>query len=334
MSTLFGTECLYDAARLVFLPVPWDATTSYGQGAALGPDAILEASQQVDLFDSEVLRPYETGLYLAPAPVGIADRNQRARLKVEHVRGISPTSKSVDREDCIQEINEWGAWVNNLVYEQTLRIYESLKNVAVVGGDHSVSYGAIKACAERTKGMGILHFDAHCDLRNAYEGFQWSHASILRNVMDGIPGIQKLVQVGVRDFCEEEWDYARKHQDRIGLFTDSYLKGQLYSGSTWAKLCAQMIESLPPLVWISFDVDGLDPKLCPSTGTPVPGGLEFSQAMYLIKNLVESGRKIVGFDLVEVAPGTGEWDANVGARLLYKLAGWMGASQGWCPLRT
>ena len=107
---------------------------------------------------------------------------------------------------------------------------------------------------------------------------------------------------------------------RITTFFDRDIKQQQYEGKTWAGICDSIIALLPEKVYLSFDIDGLDPKLCPNTGTPVPGGLELEQTLYLVEKLVQSGRKIIGFDLNEVAPGNDEWDANVGARLLYRLA--------------
>jgi agmatinase len=113
----------------------------------------------------------------------------------------------------------------------------------------------------------------------------------------------------------------------VAIFYDSFLKEGMNDGKSWKKQCKKIVAQLPQKVYISFDIDGLDPKLCPGTGTPVPGGLEFDQAVYLLKALVRSGREIIGFDLVEVAPGESEWNGNVGARLLYKLCNWMAVSQ-------
>ncbi|NBT58359.1 hypothetical protein EBT16_06205, partial [bacterium] len=184
--------------------------------------------------------------------------------------------------------------------------------------------------------FGILHFDAHSDTRNAYEGFTWSHASIMFNVLRNVPQVAKLVQVGIRDYCEEESAFCESEKHRVKTFHDSYLQSRKFEGASWKSICDEIIKELPPLVWISFDIDGLDPKLCPHTGTPVPGGLEYNEVLYLLKSLALSKRKIIGFDLNEVAPDPSEkseWDANVGARLLYKLTAWTLFSQGKARLR-
>ncbi|WP_311136295.1 arginase family protein [Hymenobacter cellulosivorans] len=112
------------------------------------------------------------------------------------------------------------------------------------------------------------------------------------------------------------------------MFHNRFLSNEKFAKKSWKKVCGKIIAQLPPKVYLSFDIDGLDPKLCPGTGTPVPGGLEFEEALYLIRAVVESGREIIGCDLNEVAPGDTEWNAIVGARLLFQMAHWMGVSQG------
>jgi agmatinase len=198
------------------------------------------------------------------------------------------------------------------------------KQVAVIGGDHSTPLGYMQALAQRYPEFGILHIDAHADLREAYEGFQFSHASIMFNALR-LPQISKLVQVGIRDLCHDEVDLIQQSQGRVSAYYDPALKQKLYAGTPWLDLCKQMVSELPSQVYISFDVDGLDPKLCPTTGTPVPGGLELEQAFCLFREVVQSGRQIIGFDVSEV--GNAEWDGNVGARAVYKLCNLMALSQ-------
>jgi agmatinase len=163
----------------------------------------------------------------------------------------------------------------------------------------------------------------------------------MRHVVLEIPQVKQLVQVGIRDFCSEEMAFAEKNKEKIAVFFDEDMaKDQLSGAKTCAKICEEITETLPAKIYISFDIDGLDPSLCPHTGTPVPGGLSWNQMLLLLKTVVKSGRRIVGFDLVEVAPGNNgregklclpstqlEWDANVGARLLFKLCGWALKSQ-------
>ena len=199
------------------------------------------------------------------------------------------------------------------------------KLVVALGGDHSSAFGLQSAVAERNEGLGVLQVDAHADLRGGYEGFRWSHASAMRNLLDRCPSVERLVQVGIRDFSDGEMQVIRESGGRIRTFFDADLKQRLDEGEPWAPIARSIVSHLPRRIHVSFDVDGLDPSLCPGTGTPVPGGLSFDQAMGLLRAIVESGRRVEGIDLVEVSIGPegrdGEWDANVGARLLYKLIG-------------
>jgi agmatinase len=189
--------------------------------------------------------------------------------------------------------------------------------------------GAIRTVAERVKDLSILHIDAHCDLRHAYEGFTYSHASIMDNVLREAPQVSRIVQVGIRDFCAEELAAIEASNGRVRTFFDKHLADRQLAGTPFATLAAEIVDLLGAKVWISFDIDGLDPALCPHTGTPVPGGLSFREAVFLLRTVVESGRVIAGFDLCEVAPAPDgdEWDANVGARVLYKLCGFTLRSQ-------
>jgi agmatinase len=333
-SGIFGLPYSFQEAKLVFLPVPWEATTSYGGGTAKGPKAILEASRQVDLFDFEVEKPYEAGLHMLAESKKIKAWNKTAKAAAQAViKAGGRIGKNAKLKKALTTVNELSASVNEEVEKEAAKILEAGKIVGLVGGDHASPYGALKAQAKKGR-FGVLHIDAHSDTREAYEGFEWSHASIMHNVMERIPQVEKLVQVGIRDFCEEENDYIEASKGRIETFFDLKLAHRKAQGESWGKITKEIVSRLPKDVWISFDIDGLDPRLCPGTGTPVPGGLDFSEAVILIGEVARSGRKIVGFDLNEVSPGASEWDANVGARLLYKLAAWTLASQGICAPRS
>jgi len=190
----------------------------------------------------------------------------------------------------------------------------------VLGGDHNSPLGLIQALAEKHTNFGILQIDAHADLRIAFEGFEFSHASIAHNALK-LKQISKLVQVGIRDICQEEIDYISNSKGKIKTFFDWDIKQQQFEGKTWATICDEIIAELPENIYITYDIDALDPKLCPNTGTPVPGGFEYDQVNYLINKITESKKKIIGFDLNEV--GNNEWDANVGARILFKLCNFM-----------
>ncbi|MCM2324499.1 MAG: agmatinase family protein [Oligoflexia bacterium] len=336
-SGVFGLPFAEADSSLVYLPVPWEATTSYGGGTSGGPKAILEASRQVDLYDADVLKPYEAGLFMREESAEIRAWNEEGRAlasKIIEAAGVVAGNPELER--ALARVNALGGQVNELVRSQTRELLQAGKIVGVVGGDHSVPFGALQAVAEKHKAFGVLHFDAHLDLRRAYEGFEWSHASIMHNVLERIPAVTKLVQVGIRDYCEEEAEFAAARKGRISVYSDRDCSRRKFEGATWGVLAREMIAELPESVWISFDIDGLDPRFCPHTGTPVPGGLDFQEANYLLSTLVKSGRKIIGFDLNEVAPSPDgdEWDANVGARMLYKLSGWTLASLGKAKVRN
>lgn len=328
-SGVFGLPHDEASARVVLLPVPFDATTSYGKGAARAPAAILEASRQVDLFDLETGRPYEVGIHMLPEREEIVAANREANeLSAKVIEVAGDIGDDPKLASALRRVNEISGRVNDLVYEEAKRLLDAGKIVGLVGGDHAVPFGCIRAHAERFPGLGVLHFDAHADLRPAYEGFEWSHASIMRNVVDRIPQVGKLVQVGIRDLSEEEYETIGHSARRIVAHADVDLKRARHKGESWETIVRRVAADLPHLVYVSFDIDGLDPALCPNTGTPVPGGLSFDEASAVLEEVVRSGRKIVGFDLNEVAPGEDDdWDANVGARLLYKLIGWTLVSQ-------
>ena len=221
----------------------------------------------------------------------------------------------------LERINTASAELNRTVYEAAAERLDAGHVVGLVGGDHSTPLGLIRALAEREPGMGVLHLDAHCDLRRAYEGFDYSHASIMYNVLQEAPGVAKIVQVGQRDYSEEEYRLALS-SPRIELFDDFSLCGRRFAGETWYAICDSIVVRLPEKVYVSFDIDVLSVEYCPSTGTPVAGGLTFNEALWLVDRIAAAGRRIVGFDLCEVAPAReGTTDANVGARVLFRLCG-------------
>jgi agmatinase len=330
---IFGLPFSPDNAELILVPAPWEVTVSYHEGTANGPQAILDASLQVDHFLQDIPDAWKLGVSMLPIPADMLEENKKLRnWSREHLARIE-NGETISPDDVVlSKINEACENFNIYIKSVTQGYLKQGKLVALVGGDHSTPLGFLRALSEQYPRFGILQIDAHADLRKSYEGFTHSHASIMYNALK-IPAVGKLVQVGVRDYCAEEMDVIHRAMGRVTTFFDDDLKAYAYQGKTWYAQCEEIIKQLPPLVYISFDIDGLDPKLCPNTGTPVPGGLEFQQVTYLLKKLVLSGKKIIGFDLNEVAPGKDDWDANVGARLLYQLCHWMGASQGKLALR-
>ncbi|MBI3184141.1 MAG: agmatinase family protein [Myxococcales bacterium] len=327
---IFGLPHSPEQARVVLVPVPFEATTSYGGGTSGGPGAILEASKQVDLFDLETGRPYEAGIAMLPESAEVRSWNRRASTLARPLVAEGGAGESLEAALALREVDELCERMNEWTYRTVREWMGRGKLVGVVGGDHSIAFGSIRAQAEAHPGMGILHLDAHADLRRAYEGFTWSHASVMLNVLERIPGVAKLVQAGVRDLGEAEQQTITSAGGRVATFYDAELARQRFEGVGWSRIVGEILSQLPKEVYLSFDIDGLDPTLCPHTGTPVPGGLSFHEASNLLSGLARSGRQIVGFDLVEVAPAPsgGEWDGNVGARLLYKMIGWMLRSAG------
>lgn len=327
---IFGLPYSLNQSKLVLLPIPWEATTSYGGGTAQGPHALFHASMQIDLFDLDLGNFYEQGIFMKEIPEIISKWNTIAYQAARKVIELNDETKT--KAD-IDVVNNYSEKLNTYVYEETKKILSQNKLAGLIGGDHSTPFGSIKAHLEKYPNMSVLHIDAHADLRNAFEGFEYSHASIMHNVIEKTD-LKKLVQVGIRDFCEEEFNYIKTHSNRITTFFDSDLSEKKLCGTPWLQLCDDIISSLNHEVYISFDIDGLDPRFCPHTGTPVPGGLDFNELNFLFKKISQSGRNIIGFDLNEVSPGINyqadnpstqaadEWDANVGARLLYKLCGW------------
>jgi len=320
---IYGLPHSAHAARVVLVPIPWEPTTSYRKGTAKGPAALLEASRQVDLFDVETGKPYEGGIHLLEPDPEIGAWNEEACLHAQPIIDAGGAGNDSALIAALAKVNALSASLDERAYAIVKRWLDAGKIVGAIGGDHASPFGAIRAHAEKYPGMGVLHLDAHADLRDAYEGFERSHASIMFNVLKDLPSVAKLVQIGLRDLSEEEHALASS-DPRIAAFFDADFARALLEGATFARLLDPVVEALPKEVYVSFDIDGLDPALCPSTGTPVPGGLSFHQATYLLRRVVESGRTIVGFDLNEIAPDESgdEWSANVAARLLYKMIGW------------
>ncbi|MFM2395362.1 MAG: hypothetical protein RLZZ546_3345 [Bacteroidota bacterium] len=319
---IYGLPHSVEEANLVIVPVPWEVTVSYANGTAMGPGSVLEASKQVDLFDPYVSDAWKLGLAMDKISKKLHSKSNDFRKKAEKYLEKFEEGKSPDTNENMKklqaEINEACEEMIDWVYDQCSKHLQMGKKVALLGGDHSTPLGFMKALADKYSSFGILQIDAHADLRDAYEGFTYSHASIMYNALK-IPQVSKLVQVGIRDYCEAENEIIQKDK-RIKTFFDHDIKNAQYEGKTWASQCKDIVKSLPNLVYLSFDIDGLDPKLCPNTGTPVAGGFDAEQVIYLIREVIKSKKKIIGFDINEIAPGKDEWDANVGARLLYRIS--------------
>lgn len=265
----------YSTSDAVILPVPFERTTSYGRGTSHGPQAILEASQQVELFDEELRsEPYKQG-----------------------IATLSPI------EDSGQPIRDY---LDQLQQEVSSQL-DSEKFVVSLGGEHTLTQAAVAAAAQTLGTIGVVQFDAHADMRDTYEGDRFSHACVMRRVNDmGIPHLG----VGIRSLSPAEAAYIETQ----GL---EMVWGRDLDQLTPSRL-RHLLEGLPAKIYLTFDVDFLDPALLPATGTPEPGGGSWWPTLSLLRVLFET-REVVAMDLVELAPIAGQTTSDFTvARLAYK----------------
>lgn len=307
----FGIPIPLELADYALLSVPWEVTVSSGHGTHKGPKRILKGTMQVDLGGSDV---WEKGIASIPVPKSLVLQNKitsaKMRLHLKNTFGEKPTKariKSIDY-DCERMV----AYV-----EETATKYLNMgKTVILLGGDHSTPLGLMRAYKKKYKGevITVLHIDAHFDLREAYLGAKYSHASIMRNMLESSRDF-KLVSVGIRDYGDDEVAYALQHKDRVTTFYD---KRDIFEakarGTRWNNIVKRIVSACGELVYLSFDVDGMEREYCPATGTPVPGGLSSNEVASIV-SAVAKEKTIVGFDINET--GDGEWDGFVSAKLLY-----------------
>jgi len=326
-NNIFGLPSTEEESRVVILPVPWEVTVSYETGTARAPEHILRESSKVELFDLDVKDGWRQGFYMRPPDKRILMKSDYLRKEAElYIKYVAEGELVEDNKfmtKTLKEVNAGSIFLNEWVYEQTKDLLEKGKLVGLIGGDHSVPLGFLKVLSEKHGDFGILQIDAHCDLRKSYADFKYSHASIMFNALEEIQQIKKLVQLGIRDFCEEEWNYVQANKERIVTFPYQQISEQRFEGQIWQKQVDEIISQLPDKVYISFDIDGLDPKLSRTTGSPVYGGFEAAEIFYLCKKIVKSGRKLIGFDITEVGISRDGWDENVGARVLFKMCNLM-----------
>jgi agmatinase len=267
-----------DMARVVVIPFGLEASVSYGGGTAVGPAAIMEASHQLELYDEEFDRETVNDYGIA----AIAEPNI-----------ARPLDAALDQLAAL-----------------TGAVVAAGKLPFVIGGEHSLTPGAIRPLVARHPDLAILQIDAHADLRDGYLGEHYSHASAMRRCLDN-PGVT-LVSVGIRAVCQAEADFARANPQRV----------HIHWGRDQARYDIEAI--VAPLagrpLYVTFDIDGLDSALMPATGTPVPGGLAYLQALAIVRRACEVASEVVGADLVELAPMPGFHAANfTAAHLAYKM---------------
>lgn len=320
---IFGFPVAEADAEIVIIPVPWDATASYGKGTSDGPKAILDASTQLDFYHHQLEEAWNTQVFMTPISEEWKQINSDLCIQaIEYIQFLEQGGQlTADSEynAIVMQINETQQALRENLKERSASLLKAGKIVAVLGGEHSTPLGLIQAIDAQGEPFGVLQIDAHADLRPAYERFEQSHASIMFNVVNSCNNLDQLVQVGIRDISGDEAELSASHE-KIRTYYDWDIKRRQFEGESWKTIADEIIAALPNRVYISFDIDGLNPALCPNTGTPVAGGFELEQINYLFFRLVASGKRIVGFDLNEVAPGeSGDWDANVGARALWNL---------------
>lgn len=272
----------FDFSKIVIVQAPYEHTVSYGGGAALGPQEIINASAYVEFYDDEFEKElcYEKGIATLE-PIDFAGKVDQDAL--------------------------------DLIYSQVKELLDSGKFVVTLGGEHTISTAPIKAHFEKYPYMSVLQFDAHSDLRESYQDSKYSHASIMARVSEFFP-TERITQVGIRAQCIEEAQFIK--DNKINTFYASGIRTKKY-GDDWI---ASLVNTLAQEVYITFDVDAFDPTLMPTTGTPEPDGLSYQDALNIFRRIRQTGRKIIGFDIVELAPVEGVHHTNLTcARLAYKL---------------
>lgn len=269
----------YDNSDIVIISAPLEKTVSYGKGTRRGPSELLKASSYLEFYDEELER----------------------ELCLE--KGIS-TLPELD----FAEINSEKSI--DLIYSEVSKHLEENKFVVTLGGEHSISLAPIKAQLEKFQELTILQFDAHSDLRDLYEGSKYSHASVMARVAELTT---KIVQVGIRAQCREEAEFIKENNIK------TFYAREIRTGKFGRHWQDEVLRRLNENVYITFDVDGLDPSVIAATGTPEPGGLFWDETMDMLK-LVGENKNIVGFDVVELAPSEHHSHSSfVAAQLVYKM---------------
>lgn len=272
-------QSTFDAAQALILPIPFEATVSYGGGTASGPDAIIAASQQVELYDREFDREpaLEFGAHTLPA-LDLPDDPEAAVARIT---------------DAVANAARTG------------------KLVVGLGGEHTVSVGVGRGLLTALgEPITVVQVDAHSDLRDEYEESRYSHACIARRLLDD-PRIEQVLQLGIRSVCTEEVAYARANPDRVRIWYAEEIHDGEWQGELIARLTGRRI-------FLTIDVDGLDPAIVPATGTPEPDGLTWRETLTILRTVAEAGQ-VVGLDCVELAPHPGQHAADFAvAKLVYK----------------
>jgi agmatinase len=282
----------YDNAKVVILPIPYEATTTYRRGCEHGPDAILNASQQVEYYDEELDRElWEVGLYTHDA---IADTRNAQKVSSEAMLRVTQ--------------------------ETVYKLVADGKFVISLGGEHSITTGVVEAYRQANPGEAftVVQVDAHGDLRHEYEGSIHNHACVMRRVVDmGLP----TLQVGIRSICKEEADLIKEKQLPV------FRAREIVAQPDWIDRAVASIKT--EKVFITIDLDGIDPTLIPGVGTPEPGGLNWYNLLTFIQRIF-AAHHVIGCDVMELAPITDSVVSEfTAAKLVYKLIGYQAIAQSW-----
>ncbi len=289
---IYGRLSSWEEAKLVLIAVPWEGGVSFRRGTAKAPSLIRLVSRQIDYYRSEYPHLEAAGLFWA---------------EPEKPFGGEGSPDLVYETQVLPYVEQW--------VEAALL---AGKPFGIVGGDHSVPLGAHRKLQTYTTGYGVLHIDAHADLRPQYEGLVYSHATILHHVLE-LPKVERAVAVGIRDWAQSEAERAHQLSPRLIVYEMRRLSQATLLGRPWSETVREIISLLPEKVYLSLDADALEVGYVPNTGTPVPGGLRYEELFFLLESLRNSGRQLIGFDLCET--GGQELDAIVSAHLLYRLCG-------------
>ncbi len=275
----------YDKAKVAILPVPYDSTTTYRAGTRNGPMALIEASRHLEFYDEETGKNFSS--------IGICT--------LDELETVDDAEKMVNR-----------------VYEAVKTLLADNKKVVMIGGEHSISSGSVKAHLEKHPGLTVLHVDAHADMRDELGENKYNHGCVARRISEMCP----VTSVGVRSIAEEEMEHIRANGSRIKLFL-----AQDICPATDTKWIDEVVKSLGKDVYITIDLDAFDVSIMPSVGTPQPGGMGWYQMLELMRRIASS-RNVVGFDVTELMPIPGLHSPDeVAAKLVYKLIGYFFCKQ-------
>ncbi|NCU33131.1 MAG: agmatinase, partial [Candidatus Moranbacteria bacterium] len=261
-NNIFGLPFTPAKSRLVFIPVPWDVTVSNYQGTSEGPQNIFDSSFQIDLYDTFATDEWKRGMAMEKIDPKIVARNKRFRKKSSEYIKFLENGGNIEKDKrflkLLDEVNVACEELSQLIELKSHMHLEQGRIPIVIGGDHSVSFGLLKALSKRQPGFAILQIDAHADLRENYQGFTFSHASAMSNAKK-LRGVKKIVQVGVRELSYDEYNQIKKSTKTLVTFFDRDVQNRMLEGEPWAKICNDIIDELPETVYISLDIDGLQP---------------------------------------------------------------------------